>query len=169
MWLVEVSTLTAIVIWLILTLAYQYKPLGDRIARYDFFRLLPRWTFFAPHPAMRDCHLLVRNRLGDGTITRWQPVSIARSRCTIDSVWHPAKRARKIISDAHQSLRTLSRSPNYERSIRFSLPYILVLQYCASKHPHPGDSADFQFAIVETSGRSDRKIWITFISGFHLL
>jgi hypothetical protein len=50
----------AVLFFLALTLVYQCDRFGSRISQYDLLHILPRWTFFAPNPAMRDCHIVCR-------------------------------------------------------------------------------------------------------------
>jgi hypothetical protein len=70
------------------------------LGRWDVFKLLPSWSFFAPSPANRDSHIVVRDLLHDGTLSAWSPVSRFPSRDLLHVIWHPAKRPRKILRDA---------------------------------------------------------------------
>ncbi|WFU81704.1 hypothetical protein QA645_02845 [Bradyrhizobium sp. CIAT3101] len=153
-------------IWLVLTLAYQYKPLGSKMGRFDYLRLLPSWTFFAPNPATRDYHLVVRDKLSDGNLTDWAEVAIVERRRQLDVIWHPAKRRRKILSDAAQSIKLLNRNVNTQ-AVQHSLPYLIILHYCMKHHPLPPSTVARQFGFVETSSRSDRKLWLSYLSDLH--
>jgi hypothetical protein len=152
---------------LALTLAYQYRPCYQVISRFDVIRLLPRWTFFAPNPATHDCHLIVRDKLADGTTNGWSVVDLNAGRALLDPVWNPAKRVRKVISDAVQALKIILRENRYDAVT--SLPYLLILGCCLSRHRIAPNSVARQFSIVETTGRSDRRILILFTSAFHPL
>ncbi len=158
-----------VVIWLIATIAYQYKPYSNKMAPLDIFRLLPRWTFFAPNPAMRDCHVLIRDQYADGSLGPWTPLALAAPRGRFDPIWHPSKRARKIMSDASQSLKTMRREAGTDVGLQYSLPYLLILNCCVSQRPCLNNVMARQFALVETSSRENRRIWITFTSELHPL
>ncbi len=162
------AAVVLVVIWLLLTLAYQYKPIGRKMGRFDFCRLLPSWTFFAPSPATRDYHLLIRDQLSNGELSDWCEVTMAQPRGKFDGIWHPAKRRRKILSDAAQSIKLLNRETE-SSVVQHSLPYLLILHYCVTQHARSASSEARQFAFVETSGIKDRKLWVTFISKFHPL
>ena len=51
---------TILTIWFVLSALNQIDPISTRLAPYDPLGLLPRWTFFAPHPGIYDYHLLYR-------------------------------------------------------------------------------------------------------------
>lgn len=129
--------------------------------------LLPRWTFFAPNPATRDLHLVVRDRLLSGELTEWEELEYAPERGNFDAVWHPGKRSRKAVTDAAQSLKMIVR-----RNVMWvpgSLPYLVILNMCVHGVPRKLQATARQFALVETSGRVDRQLWIVYSSQFHPL
>jgi hypothetical protein len=154
-------------IWLLATIAYQFSAFQGVLGRLDVFRILPSWSFFAPSPANRDSHLVARDLLLDGTLTTWSPVAIFPRRSPVHLIWHPAKRPRKILRDASKTINRTWRRATSKGVIQCSLPYLVVLHYCMNQQPRPGNAAARQFAIIETSGREERRLWITFISGFH--
>jgi len=150
-----------------LTLVYQYRPAADAIARYDRFHLLPRWTFFAPRPASKDGHLIVRYELADGTMSRWENVEIKAPRGRFDPIWNPGKRARKVISDCINGLKLVQQRHGSGPHLKFYIPYLTFLNLVCKLAKGRADARKVQFAIVETSGRSDRRIWIYFVSEMH--
>ena len=83
----------------------------------------------------------------------------------MDFIWHPGKRPRKVLSDAAQSLKRMRRRS--ASGLQYSLPYIMILRRCVAQHPPSGEALARQFALIETSGRDDRRLWITFTSEFH--
>jgi hypothetical protein len=158
----------AISIWLLVTLVAQHTGLGSRLARYDAVRLIPRWTFFAPNPGVKDYHLVVRDQTSNLVLSEWKTVTFGPDRRWFNLLWHPHKRARKILSDAVQSLRIVSsHGPNGLLSDSLSLPYLLLLKYsfeqCALADPFIAR----QFAIVESSGHDVRRLEIAYASLFH--
>ena len=163
------AAVSVVVLWLLATIAYQYAPFRMAVGRFDVFKMLPSWSFFAPRPATRDSHIVVRDLLFDGTISTWRPVSFFPARTLLQVIWHPAKRPRKILRDASKAIKlTRDRSASKD-VIQCSLPYLIILHYCNLETPRGSNAMARQFAIVETSGRLGRRIWITFISEFHQL
>lgn len=156
-----------VLLWLVATLAFQHATLRGVIGPWDVFKVLPSWSFFAPNPATRDSHLLVRDLLRDGTLTAWAPIASFPSRSLLHIVWHPEKRPRKILRDAAKAIR-LTRSRSSSKGVtQCSIPYLVILHFCMTRHPFPANVLARQFATVDTSGRDNRRIWITFISEFH--
>jgi hypothetical protein len=165
---IGVGAITFVAIWLLLTGVYQYRPTARVIAPYDFLRILPTWTFFAPRPVNYDYHLLVRDEFTSGSLGDWQELDAAQARSWTTSFWHPGKRRRKIISDAAQMVKRLSRA-NSPAAIQTSLPYIVILHYCISMCPSREGATARQFMVLETLKRSDRGLRIAFISELHPL
>ncbi|WP_128597445.1 hypothetical protein [Paraburkholderia kirstenboschensis] len=155
-----------VLLWLVATVLYQYAAFQGILGPWDVFKLLPSWCFFA-HPATRDSHLVLRDLLRDGTVTTWIPLSNFPSRRLLHVVWHPAKRPRKVLRDAAKIIK-LTRSRSESKGVvQCSLPYLVILHFCMRQCPLDDHVVARQFAIVETSGRDARRIWITFISEFH--
>jgi hypothetical protein len=158
-----------VAVWLLLTLPAQYRDWGTRIARFDPLRLIPRWTFFAPNPAIHDHNLIVRSRDARGKETSWRSVRVCPPRSAIDVVWNPHKRVRKVVIDLIQSLSMLRRRPGIgDYGCPTTMPYLLLFHYCA-RQCEIVEGREFEFAIVRTSGRSNRRLWMVYSSGFHAL
>lgn len=153
-------------LWLLATIAYQYDRFRGPLDQFNRFKLLPSWCFFAPSPARRDSHIVIRDLLRNGTLTGWSAVSFIETRALHHVIWHPAKRPRKILRDASKSIKQTRRRSDSKGVVQCSLPYLIVLHYCIQQSRSEKAVAR-QFAIVETSGREGRRIWITFISEFH--
>jgi hypothetical protein len=158
-----------VVAWLLLSIAYQIVWLKSWLGRWDAFNLLPSWSFFAPSPANRDSHVVVRDLVTDGTLSPWQAVSVFPPRSLLHLVWHPEKRPRKILRDAGKAIRITRRHATSDAVVQCSLPYLVVLHHCINGATLRRNAVALQFAIVETSGRENRRLWITFISQFHPL
>ena len=158
-----------VVLWLLATIAYQCGPLRFAVGRLDVFKLLPSWSFFAPHPAARDSHIVVRDLLGDGTASGWRTLPWFPARSLRQAVWHPEKRPLKILKDASKSIRMTRTRTASKGVIQCSLPYLMILHHCTRQVTPAPHAVARQFAIVETSGREGRRLWIVFISSFHRL
>lgn len=158
-----------VLLWLLVTLAYQYSPVQVAIGRVDPFKLLPSWAFFAPRPAYHDAHLVVRELRRNATLGPCTPVGSFPDREPLHLLWNPAKRPRKVLQDAMQAVKRLRRWSASDEVVQCSLPYLLLLHY-ASRHYRCGpDAIALQFAVVETTGSGERRLWISFVSGFHRL
>lgn len=155
--------------WLLLTLAYQYIPLQTAIARIDAWQLLPSWAFFAPQPAYHDAFLLVRELNRDGSLGALRVVCGPTQRRWFDALWNPDKRPQRVLQDAAQSVRRLRRWAGSEEVVLTSIPYLLLLHHATRGCPRDKGARALQFIIVETSGREEKRIWISFVSGFHRL
>jgi hypothetical protein len=156
-----------VVLWLLVTVAYQNAPLRSELSRLDVIKTLPNWSFFAPQPITRDTHIVVRDLLVDGTVGAWRPVSAFPAREVLHVIWHPEKRPEKILRDASRTLKLIRARTTSADVVQCSLAYLLILHYCTGQPPRTLNAVARQFAIVETSGREGRRIWITFISEFH--
>jgi hypothetical protein len=150
-----------------LTIVYQYRPAADAIARFDRFHLLPRWTFFAPRPASKDGHLIARYELVDGTMSLWENVEMDAPRGRFDPIWNPGKRARKVISDCINGLKLVHQRHGPGPHLKFYIPYLTFLNLVDNLARGREDVRKVQFAIIETSGRLNRRIWVYFVSELH--
>ena len=158
-----------VVLWLLATLAYQYDPIAEAIGRVDPFKLFPSWAFFAPSPAYHDDHLLVRELRRDGTLGPCTPIAFFPARSLVHLAWNPAKRPRKILQDAAQAVRRLRKWSASEEVVQCSLPYVMLLHYASRQYACTPDAIALQFAIVQATGTDERRLWISFVSGFHRL
>ncbi|REJ73739.1 MAG: hypothetical protein DWQ36_14415 [Acidobacteria bacterium] len=152
---------------LLLTAISQGRgPFSQRLRSFDLFSLLPRWTFFAPNPGVVDYHLLLRDRLHDGSLATPRQVPLRPPRRLHHLLWNPQKRLHKVLTDAVQSLPHLSESMQARR-LRTSLPYLMILNHVAALERSPL-VASRQFVIVATGGEVPiRQPGILFESQFH--
>ena len=164
------ALIVLVAVWLAITLLAQLRTFAPAISSKDPFHLVPRWTFFAPNPGIRDYHLIIRDKNSDGVLHEWLPVPISPARPRIAFVWNPPQRQKKIVSDAIQSLKRQRQfCTNCPDSLTLSLPYLCLLHAACSLAPISPRATERQFAIVESSGHDDRKIWVSFLSRFHPL
>lgn len=155
-------------VWLALTLAAQIDALARFINPFDPFHVIPRWTFFAPNPGVRDYHLVIRDREESGHLGPWRAVPLCKDRPKFAYLWNPQKRAKKILNDNVQAIKILIRRKDVgERGLPFSLPYLLVMNAAFREKPTFETASERQFAIVESSGHSERTLEGAFVSAFH--
>lgn len=132
----------ALAAWLLVTIVCQvpasvkdWAPgrIEEWVRGHDLLGIVPRWHFFAPRPAIEDYHLLYRDTLPDGTVTRWTEVHpMPRPRWT-GAMWNPAKRRVKALLDASVDLLRVSETLDHDTDqIRLTLPYIAFLNHVSS-------------------------------------
>jgi hypothetical protein len=161
-------SITMVASWLVLTAFAQYRPISARLSRYDPFRLIPSWTFFAPNPSVVDYHIVVRDERIDGSLGPWRALEIGAERHFLNCIWNPQKRPKKILIDAVQSLVTICQMPSYsEGHEMLSLPYLLLLHLAETVPGVCEGSVRRQFAIVHSTGHVDKTIQLSYLSQFH--
>lgn len=111
---------------------------------------IPRWTFFAPYPGVRDYQILARCRIDDGSISEWRELLFAEPRTIVGSLWNPPKRVKKKL---YFALRILVQSaPRHgPQGIVSTPPYLTVLSYVVSLLRRP-DVQAVQFMVVRSYG-----------------
>jgi hypothetical protein len=176
------SALAAIlVIWLVLSALNQINPISTRLAPYDPLGLLPRWTFFAPHPGIYDYHLLYRECESlDAQLGTLQMVEAAKHLVgpwmqipdicpgSTQLCWNPQRRVTKTITDIVAGLTLLRLEyPNLGDGVQFTSYYWLLLHLIQRESRRAGQR---QFAVIQSHGfPPERKSAVFFISNFHLV
>jgi hypothetical protein len=156
-------------VWLVFSVINQFGPKWmNKVKKYDYFSLIPKWTFFAPNPGSTDYHLLYRDILDDGEICKWTPVISPDNRSLVTAIWNPQKRVRKAQADI---VRALIRLPDEKKDsinfIYFTLPYLLLLNTVTNIPCEPNVKSR-QFMVMETSGFNRRfKPRLLIQSGVH--
>jgi hypothetical protein len=150
------------------------KSFFARIKNWDYFSLIPLWTFFAPTPGTRDHEVLFRDRLIDGRDTAWRQISVINVPWSC-GIWNPAKRMKKANLDLTvflaQHLVNAIKLENEEakKSVFLSLPYIGIATRVASA-PRGPLTSQRQFLVALSNGYEDpREAEILFISPFFSL
>lgn len=125
----------------------------DRWVRaHDVLGCVPRWHFFAPRPGTEDIHLLYRDRLPDGRVTRWREVLAPAPPLLVGAIWNPDKRHNKALLDATQELVEVSAMMDGDLDrIQLTVSYLAVLTFVGGlPRPHAPDGT--QFLIMRSSG-----------------
>jgi hypothetical protein len=144
-------------VWFVFSVINQFDPRGfDKVKKYDYFSLIPKWTFFAPNPGSTDYHLLYRDITHDGEICQWTVAISPDDRGLLSAFWNPQKRVRKAQADM---VRSLIRLPDEQKDniyfIYFTLPYLLLLNMVTNMPCEPNVKSR-QFMVMETSGFNRR-------------
>lgn len=166
--LLGLTCVVAVACWLLLTAFAQFRSVLSRLSRFDVFRLIPTWTFFAPNPGVVDYHLVVRDKSSNGVLSAWREVQIGQERNFVNFIWNPQKRPKKVMIDAVQSLTiilTRGEAPLGQEII--SLPYLLLLHISGTVPDALHEVVSRQFAIFQTSGHRDKEIQLVYLSQFH--
>jgi hypothetical protein len=159
---------SVVTLWLVITLLAQHSRFQPFINAFNALHIIPRWTFFAPNPGVRDYHLVIRDRCSDGCVTGWKSVPVYSPRPRFGYLWNPQKRSSKIMNDAVQAIKLLSKRENIGAAgIPFTAPYLLLLYYAAHAVPPEPDAIEFQIAIIESTGHDKRELECSFLSSFH--
>ena len=99
----------------------------------------------------------------------WRAVDVSGERRAFHIAWNPNKRVHRMIMDLTHFLMTLRAMPHIgEYGCPTTLPYLLILHFClTSIRATPGRR--YEFGIVRTSGRGERRMWLVYRSGLHAL
>ncbi|MHA7058061.1 hypothetical protein ACWGOQ_0012640 [Aquimarina sp. M1] len=101
----------------------------NRIRNYDILNLIPQWSFFAPIPATEDIIILYRCLDDKNNISNWKEIGTFSNRTKIDFIWNPKKRFRKSILDIAVLLSRTIKNNNDASRLKFTVPYLLILNY----------------------------------------
>jgi hypothetical protein len=162
---------TGFLVWGILSVVHQYPPRWlDYVLKYDCFRLLPQWYFFAPRPSRRDDHLVFRD-LVDGRPGDWREVDVGEARMALRWLWNPWRFRQKALMDlANGLLKTRLHRTEHEldeRSEQLSLAYLGLLAWVSAQRLEHSPCRR-QFALVSSSGHGpDRTLRIIYVSEAH--
>lgn len=121
-WTVSVGIVLAV--WFLASLIHQFRFAWWRgVTRFDFFHLLPRWTFFAPNPGRHNFHLVFRDWI-DGHPGPWVEITVSSDDRRWRWFWHPARYPSKGLSDLVNSLyRSLQSSREVPQALMLSSAY----------------------------------------------
>jgi len=118
--------------WTVLTLINQFDyDWVKNIVRYDIFRLIPRWTFFAPNPGTNDFHFLYRGMDDHKRTSEFNELIDESSRSLLSFLWNPKKRVKKVLVDlAISTSQIVAKKMINESNIKISFNYIAYLNFC---------------------------------------
>ena len=156
--IVATAVACVLLLWFALSVANQFNSgWMTAILVHDQFRLIPRWTFFAPNPGIDDYHLMVRDFLEDGSATPWVEIRIGNVRSRFCAIWNPNKRFIKMVHDCVVWLTLLNHQDgSTSEQLQQSIPYKILLQHAWNVKRVEG-SVRRQFGIVQTTGRGKSR------------
>ena len=124
-----------------------------RLKVWDFFSVLPKWTFFAPNPGRYDNRILYRDKLQDGQKSDWMELPLIEKRGWLSAIWNPHKRLTKGVSDAVHEMavsRQISRDV-YQETFPVQVPHLFFLN-CVLNADQPTQSKERQYVVVASHG-----------------
>jgi hypothetical protein len=168
----EIALAAVLGAWLLVSAAAQLAvvfPRLNELGRFDLFRLVPRYHFFAPTPGVVDYHLLVRVRTQAGQLGTWREMA-PRPRRWWNFLWNPDRRARKALHDLATALQSESKTCS-ARALQASVPYLALLNHAmaavqSSEEPDRGSHVQFLVA-VSPGVLSDEQAKPLFVSSLH--
>jgi hypothetical protein len=164
----EAAAVVVFSTWLLVTMLFQIDRVGwtHWLKRHDYFAMIPVWTFFAPNPGTTDIHLLYRDRLTDGAVTRWKEVPLHTSFLRV--FWNPQKRFQKGLLDLSDDLRR--HALNHVQRAEFILLHtgFIALLTFVTRQPHAPFATFTQFVIARSFGyHAETEAEVMFLSNFH--
>jgi hypothetical protein len=158
---VDVALAAFLLVWLLISVVCQVTSSVEKwtaggverwVRAHDVFGCIPRWHFFAPRPATEDLHLLYRDRLPGGRITRWCEVLPRGPHLLGGAVWNPDKRHNKALIDATHELIKVSASVDGDRDrIQLTISYIALLNFvCCLPRDYTAEGT--QFLVMRSKG-----------------
>ena len=150
---IHIFVVGAFITWFALTVANQFDyPWVQALKAYDFFDLLPKWTFFAPNPGTSDYHLLYRGMDVAGGLSPFKEISLLSRKHLVAAFWNPGQRRKKVLSDLVMDLHRLCWSDSVdENNIKTTLSYVAILNFLTSI-PKQAHIKSVQFAILTSEG-----------------
>src|ERR1041385_2055650 len=117
-------------IWLIASSINQFEwKFWSNVRALDCFGLLPKWTFFAPHPGTTDVRIVYRDLLKNGNQGPWVEFPSTPYRpALVRMFWNPEKLENKAVFDLVQELgREYSMCKAHPKAALVSISYIQLL------------------------------------------
>jgi hypothetical protein len=155
--------------WLLISVCNQFvlvnaivKRRAFPIVKWDIFALIPYWCFWSACPN-RDCLLLYRDKLTDGSFTLWRSVW-GPSRGPLGWIWNPRIRNWKVIDNWLPALLALAQGEKSANEFFVSRLYVSAAVYISGlKRSDRTDRR--QFMVARISGfDSDEPAEILFVS-----
>lgn len=166
-------TFSAFAAWVALTAANNIYiipiQIRSRINPLGLFLLHSR--FFSPRPGSTDEHVLVHDRLSDGSLTEWEEVVLDGPRRVHNALWSsPGRREQKALVDSAGQVAMLVGHHHGDSNayVHRTVSYLTVLNVATYLCQHRDDAVQTQFMLVQSSGYdTTTPPAMRFISDFH--
>lgn len=169
-WTILIATILAA--WFVASVLHQFAPRWWKpVNRFDTFRLLPQWHFFAPRPGRRDHHLVVRDIVHDRPLA-WRQIEVGGSAPATRWIFNPYRYRQKALTDLVNMLltarRVLAEHSSPQAGELLSIPYLAMLSWVMAMDTADVQVDSRQFAIVATTGHGvNREIRVVYVSRAH--
>jgi hypothetical protein len=162
---IETIIAAVFMIWLLLTVAYQFEL--KWIGRIDFHGFVPSCRFFSPNPVTTDHAVYFLSTIGrnipDSTKAEWVPL-IDTDSTQLRALWNPQLRLRK---STMLIVRQLMHNRELGPSVQLTTPYLRLLNLCQERCRKFDDAAYVKFIITRYKGFEDGRRFIVFESYVH--
>lgn len=159
--MLEAAVVTVLCVWGIATIFYQFRATSDAVGRWNYFSLIPKWTFFAPRPKTTDYQLCYQDRLvGSDAICDPIEISVLPKgglRPALRFIWNPSKRNTKAINDmtsfiASYKIKHRRKIAKNALALELYVPYLVMLNYVSSRARVPAAEYRRRFIVRKTFG-----------------
>ena len=157
------------IFWFFVTLVSQFRGLiSNQLRSYDFFSLIPSWTFFAPNPGTVDYNIVCKITKPDHYVQHHLINTIVLRNNLLYSIWNPKKRRQKVLIDVVQSF---VRFPvKHSSYLAITVTYLLLVNFLANIFANEPKGSQLQFLIYESRGVDNpRDKEVIFVSDCHTL
>lgn len=165
------------IIWGIASIFYQFKLTAAALNKYNYFSLIPKWTFFAPIPKTTD-YVLYYQDYDEKEDMLYPPVEIILHpdnslKSAFKFIWNPEKRVLKSVTDLTKIIinyRKKYKKKVAQNSLILELysPYLVMVNYVANHARPTSQNCKRRFMVYSSYGFfSTKKPVKTFESYFH--
>jgi hypothetical protein len=153
--------------WFILSLLVQFRCFRA-IRRFDIFRLLPAYAFFAATPVVYNLYLFCRYQAKGGVASDWQRLELGSGRPGVWFLWNPGRSARNALRNHLKAIGRLVESDSKRTEILTSPAHSYLVNLLHSRTKAHVDCQG-QFRIVKADPLSNDKSSDDelFLSDFH--
>lgn len=135
-------------IWFVASVLQQFGIAQHLIFRYDIFRVVPRFTFFAPNPGSSDYLLVTRHSDGIAS-SEWEEVAVCHPSPVFRAFLNPTSIFNKALSDVAQMLvimmERLRKDGHPPELLAVTRPYLAIGDFVGSKTV---STQPFEFAVL---------------------
>ena len=146
----------ATLIYLAVTLLFQFRPFTTRAEGLDLLGIVPRWKFFIPQPGRFEVAVEVRGGSGDHDLGAWTSVRLFPPRSALSWLWFPEQHRSAILWLSAHRVATRALRGNGSPAPETLAYQTLVrhLRQAVETRPH----ARFQFTLVHPDHRPDDDV-----------
>lgn len=170
----EIIILSILVLWLVLSILYQFPKIKILFIELNRHHLLPTWTYFAPSPINNDYHILYRNRIKNVT-SKWKEISIISKNKSLSAIFNPKKRQKKMLITIYgrivgESQKLAKKNNNLVevKELSHKLPFKLAMSLTLNAENNLNNETQQQFMIVKKQGYGiNSKAELVFVSNFY--